>query len=264
MSTKVFAQSTNPTFLLRKIDPFLIYKRYTEGFYVNTILKKAEEINIKKADVNIKTFGKKFENTYSNPYTQQISNTTQHLPSTSDHEIYTLRGNTDNPITMVTLGHSVYDIFTKNGGVLPKGGICEWDNHPFDHEIIGIPIKFERITTVLPNQSSDSVELVETVRYVFHVDGTFCSFECAFAFLMKNLGLPSRHKSVKYMDSEQMLHYMFQIVHPDKGNLKESPTYRLIKPRGPLTIEEFRSKNNKYMDTNLIILAPIKDIVIKR
>lgn len=97
-----------PTFLLKNINPNLIYEKYKSGFFNRPIKNKTPIEIVKPA---LKT---------SSLYNNTILNT-----------------------KIVTSGEKNVEIFTKNGYIMPLGGRCQNCNIDFNHEQIGYPLAYE-------------------------------------------------------------------------------------------------------------------------
>ena len=110
---------------------------------------------------------------------------------------------------------------------------CFWCTCSFDNPSVYIPTVYQKET--------------------YLVYGSFCSPECATAFLMKE-SIDSSTKFERY----QLLNYIYSKVYNYKCNIKPAPNpyYMLNKFYGNLTIQEFRSLlNNDRL--YLIIDKPI-------
>ena len=284
----------NPSFLLRAIDPQQIFSKYIAGAYSNSTL---ESIHPKTRVNVVRTFGsatstsekesekkkdekkkekkerkieeEKKERKIEEPFTGYasafIDSGAQHqeleekrkkyaTQSILNDETYLQKNGPENYITVVSSNHAVFEFFLKNQS-LPKCGKCMWDQHDFDHEIVGIPIKYEHI--------DDGV----VDKHIFHIDGQFCSYACAYAYLIQNNSMFSNNRPSRYNNSEELLHYAWRLV--SKKDTQEhyiipANSFLLIKPYGPLTIEEFRKNNEIYEPSPTIIFAPVKETFYKK
>lgn len=110
---------------------------------------------------------------------------------------------------------------------------CFWDHHPFEGYPWFCPISY------LEDKKS------------YEVDGVFCSFDCANAYIYEN------NNNILYKDSQQLLalmHYQRYNKYPEDVQQK-APSWRLIDCYGgDRTISEFRSCQNncKIIQTDII------------
>jgi hypothetical protein len=223
-------QSTNkingvrPTFLLRGIDSIEITRKYLNGYYANVTLPNNKVATIKRAVTTERRGG-----------------------VNSDSQIYTVRQGINGISYRVTTNHSYYQI-AKNGQKLYKG-VCNWYRVTFDSHIVGIP-------TTMTQHYNESTKQTE---YQFNVDGCFCSFECAFAYLKQTQSCALEHRNNKYAHSEQLLKFMYKLCYPDAERLTSANDWRLIDFNGgPLTFEEWSNESHIYVENSKSTMVPVK------
>jgi len=106
-------------------------------------------------------------------------------------------------------------------------------------QVVGIPVKFQ--------------------AGYFQVEGSYCSFECAYASLIKD-----KAHNVAYQDSESYLLYVFRQLHPNRP-LKPAHSWTLhANNGGPLSAEVFSKNTNRYYDSGRLICVPsAREYIVK-
>lgn len=166
---------------------------------------------------------------------------------------------------------------------------CFWCRHPFHHKPIGCPVRYDahRLTktyqseitkdvyrlreNITPTQASsiqmvsdDRVQMSCTARNYLVTDGVFCSFNCAYAFVLDNQQNPL------YLFSKNLLCNMYaQSLQTAPGKmvppLQPAASWRLLKAYGGhMTIDEFRRNFTKAEYENLehvLTPAPVEKSV---
>jgi len=147
---------------------------------------------------------------------------------------------------------------------------CFWCKHQFNSIPIGCPIRYKcpqvhkqyysEITkdkysitediTIMEhdkfekNQKKKSIKLNK--NFYYETDGIFCSFNCCLAFIKDNF------KNPLYNNSELLLGKLYKELFEIDINIKEAPSWKLLKSYGgPLTIDDFRDNNHKITYENL-------------
>ncbi len=235
-----------PTFLLKGIDPIKILSDYIGGKYNNI------DINLKpKIPKNV----------------TPISIVPKYGTSTED-QIYIYKDKSNINQTVVTTNHEAYTrvkAYYNNEGLQksqitrvssepersPEIKECMWCRSEIKTEALGIPISIE----ILQDRET------EEKAYVFHVDGNddYCCFECCFSGYKRLTPASTIYRDPLYMDTEQMLKFMYSCIYSNAPPLKEAQDYRLLKRNnGPLTEKEFFSETHAYVRTSNVILLPAK------
>ena len=215
-----------PTFTLRRIDPKEIYEKYKKGLYAGLSLPK-EKIAISVSS------------TVTDPT----------MSSSFEFGIYCCRLK-NNTIQVIATSNSVpYHVYMDNGCMLPQGGECLHCRKQFVTEALGIPTKMKEVR--------DDIGRLSMVFYMD--DCSYCSFECVFSALKLYSNGQAHMYDPLYMDSEQLLRYLYSQIHPNAGPLRDAPDRRLHQRfNGPLDDEAFHSKKHTYIRTSNIVIAPIK------
>ena len=233
-----------PTFLLKGIDPINVLSEYIGGKYNNTKTTNSKP-NIGKSVTPISVVPK--------------------YGTSSEDQIYIFKDKSNINQTVVTTNHEAYTRVKAyyNGDGLQKSQIigtdegpeiakeCVWCRSEIKTEALGIPISIEIL------QDRETHEKA----YVFHIDGNddYCCFECCFSGFKRLNPASVIFRDPLYMDSEQMLKFMYSCVYPKGAPLREAQDYRLLKRNnGPLTEKEFFSETHSYVRTPNIILLPAK------
>lgn len=215
-----------PTFTLRRIDPREIYEKYTKDVYISVSLPK-DKIAVHVAPIMV-------EPTLGNSPSQGIY-------------AFKLKNNTTQVIA--TSNSVPFEYYMANGEELPCGGECRTCRKQYPTRALGIPV---RMTETV------NAEGAPCMKY-FLDDCSYCSFECAYSGYKLYHCMGSRYSDPLYMDSEQLLRFMFKQAHPHGGILKEAPDPRLsMRFCGPLDDDAFHSKKHTYARMPNVILAPVK------
>lgn len=217
-----------PTFLLKGVDPLKVLNDYLTGNHP-TSRKPSASCTPSTLISLIPKYG-----------------------TTPDSETYVYRDRTNYQKRIVTTNHDVFSQ-SDDPSTLPTVGKCMWCRRELEKSPVGIP------TTVkwTPDLSSPS-RRAGSLR--FTVDGTYCTFECAYASL-KYISPPIHlMRDPLYMDSEQLLRLMYSTCYPDsKKFIQPAPDWRLLKDNGgPLTLQEFFSDCHRYVKTPNVVVHPIK------
>lgn len=224
MSTKAVISIT-PVFTLRRIDPREIYEKYLRGgFSEMTIPKEKIQVN-------------------SVPATVEPS-----LGSSPNTGLYSFRLK-NNTLQVIATSNSVpFTFYMENGDKLPTGGTCGYCGREFQSEALGIPTQMREI------YSPAGPEL-----HCYMDDCCYCSFECVFAGWKSFHRGHARYHDPLYMDSEQILRYIYSLAYPNGGILRAAPDRRLsTRFNGPLNDEAFHSKKHTYCRLPNVIMAPVK------
>lgn len=130
-----------------------------------------------------------------------------------------------------------YMEFIPCGFTEQKDYYCFWDSEKIDTLPVVCPLSYSGGT--------------------FEVEGTFCSFDCCYAYINEH----SKSNRVLYKDSSHLLHYLYYQLHPEDNwksiRLDPAPSWRLLeKFQGKLSVQEFRKGFQKvlYLDTKLVSL----------
>src|SRR5579872_5112788 len=103
-----------PTFHLKRIEPAKIIADYQAG--------KFTEIKLPSQKIKVPEMAPIVAPTYGD---------------TMEAPVFAFKDRNNTSVVMASTGHKAFEIFTKTGGDLPKGGICEWCFGEFKDE--GVP-----------------------------------------------------------------------------------------------------------------------------
>lgn len=149
---------------------------------------------------------------------------------------------------------------------------CFWCRHSFSYKPIGCPIDYRNskmykkyyseITktryvlqeSVTQKQldlgkklDQNNFELDSLNSNYYLIDGIFCSFNCCYAYILRNKNNPLYKNSVMYLKK-----IYSDLFNESNCKLVEAPSWRLLKDYGgDLTIEEFRKNFYKIDYTTL-------------
>ena len=124
-----------------------------------------------------------------------------------------------------------------------SGQRCKWCREEIRKNPVGIPVSYykDRLTS----------------KHVIHMEGAYCTFECAFAGL-KNKGRDDLLS--RYRDAESMLRMIFSVSHPGKL-LKKAPDWEAHEiNQGTLTSEAFHNKHHCYIPISNWFFLPCKQM----
>lgn len=140
--------------------------------------------------------------------------------------------------------------FDKNGGVMCKGGRCDYCKRDFDHEIIGYPTKME-----------EKLVLVNGVKQIitsYFTEGEFDTYNCALAYLNKFNYHSVTKCDVNVLDSKYLLYQMFENHHPQKS-LIAAPNPSLLESNGgSVSDNDWCNDSYCYNRSESVITVPIK------
>ena len=222
-----------PTFCLKNIDCYSLIYQYHQGLYINEKLP---------TDINGKI---------------KISGSNLAHSNKSDDKVYIYRDRYNVLHTIATTNcdnFNNYKVYMQDGTPIPVGGECEFCRCQFPHHSLGVPIK-QLITHQTDSQNGNKIK-----SYVFYIDDTsFCSFECAKAYIEKDIDKGYQLSNPHYAGSLTILSQMFQLMYPDDKELKSAPDRKLmIKHGGSLTIQEARDMKHQYKKLPDVINIPVK------
>lgn len=240
----------SPSFLLKGLDPISVINKYQSGFFSSITAGKALTIELSK-----KNAGPTLAPVYG---------------TSNSESVFSFKDRHNSNIVIATSNHQNYETFRRNGGHLQCGGRCDFCKEDFEHTVIGYPIAFQE-NVVLTNADMDVNSAVYNIIYVFWVEGTFCSFECALGYL-NLIRSPSIHQSdLTLKDSEMYLKLMYKLMYPQNGILRPAQDPKLLKEvsnnnntsmvsihHGSLSREEWSDPKHTYMRTDRVALFPVK------
>lgn len=142
---------------------------------------------------------------------------------------------------------------------------CFWCRLDYDTAPIHIPLRYrpKQVAKAFIGKVSSETYVIkgnvqancdttnfEVSEETFEVDGVFCSYECALAFILDN-----RHNS-EYAQSETLLYTMFRKNNPDAPLFSVASHWRLLKRfGGHLSREEFKASCGKFKYAGKIIFV---------
>lgn len=228
--------SINPTFLLKGVDPAKIIHDYNNGVFNRAPLAKSKIKLASTRAIMAPQYG-----------------------SSNNDAIYSIRDKYNSNNIFVTTGHNDCQVFTKTGGKLPIGGFCPSCEKNFTCTAVGYPIAFQENTIMCPREN------VYKIIYVFWVDGAFCSFECTLGYLRRNFSRYCNYQDNSTRDSEELLKFLYNIMHPNAGPLRPSQDVRLLESKGgSLNDDAWTDEKHIYVKTDRIILIPCKNEYIQQ
>lgn len=205
-----------PGFVLRRLNPEAVLKRYREGFF----------------------------RTYALPQRVALrAITVQPAPLVSSHgqgpedEIYGYRDKNNVNQTIMTTNHAICI------GVVSPPYTCDNCRCQHTDEGVGVPLR-------LAKGNNGEVICI--------TDGNNCTYECALSQIRRNYPNAIRYRDPQYIDSEQILKYLFRSTHPNGGPLREAKDTRLLKPNGPMDRQTWLSDTHTYQRTPNVVIIPSK------
>jgi hypothetical protein len=203
-----FVGMTN-SFLLRGIDPYELINSYYNGQFSSAQIPDSKT---------------KLSEAFINP--------NRILGVNSDSECYKFSDKIGTSQTIITTNHDRF-LWFKNGckEIMPIS-FCQKCQKQIVGTPTGIPIKMEYDSMVS--------------RTIYHVEDTFCTFECCLLALRQYKLRHRFYKDPNYMNSEQMLYTLYKQVYPNEPFLKQDSINR-----------------HPYIDVRTIILVPVKRQFLK-
>lgn len=231
MATKI-----NFTFLLRGIEPAKILTDYQNGYFSRPREVKSKFRIAQNTTILAPTYG-----------------------NSNQAGIYAIKDRNNSNVVIATTNQANFEVFTKTGGELPKGGRCPVCLQDFDHEAIGYPLAYQE-TTILTNADPDPKKGVYRIIYTFWVDDArFCCFEHAYWYVRNILIRPADQRDTTIRNSEQLLQLLFMFMHPGKKLLLPANDPKLlISNKGSLTNEEWQNNRHLYVATDRVVVIPLK------
>lgn len=211
-------------FFIRSIEPKLMNEKYIKGFYSNI------SIPTKKILLS-----------------GNVTKLDHDVGSNGDSEIYSFIDRMGERRIVVTLNQHNYNIQKNEEN---KKYPCNWCRRSWpDNMSIGIPIS-------VYTESKD--------KYVFVVSDFFCSFECAYAYLIQFTTSNKLSLNPIYVSSEQLLKMYHRILYPHKIFPHPRPDWRLYRENGgPLSKEEYFSSDSVYQEIPGVYIQHSKHYFIK-
>ena len=215
-----------PTFLLKGINPNEIKKKYIAGDY--------KSIKIPENKIKIDRYVIEKERDIGKNY---------------NSEIYEYINQTNSQQRVITLNHHYYNNFksamlNNRRPRITGPYTCQWCRRIFKHKPLGKPIKL----------LYDRKKKVD----IFYCEGCYCTGECVLGRLKCYTRGPQMFRRARYVDSETLLRYMFELLYPGKI-LGSTDNWELLDINGgPLSEKEFFSNTHRYYPTDTVFLAPIK------
>lgn len=158
-----------------------------------------------------------------------------------------------------TQGNLLVEMMNTNGQMLPMGGVCMYHCLPFEGQSYGYPLRVEEIAFKAPNENG---ELCHYYKHVFHVEGMFCGFPCALAYLNQFLSGRSHNCSIK-VQARMLLLQHFSMLYPGQ-KLKESRDRLLLRHfGGHMEFDEWITGTFTLIPMHHIVYAPAKTAYMK-
>ena len=163
------------------------------------------------------------------------------IKSNEDDEIIAYNDNNGIKVKMLILGIKFKDNIYKEVNHTHN---CWWCRHKINDIPLPLPVRMEY-------KNKDNI---------YHGDGFFCSFECAYSFIKDHDEKIIYKRDLKYKDSMKLLLSLYNKLY--NKPLKYANDWRLLKNigYGEQTIEDFRKNSHSFYITNNITLYPIKTI----
>ena len=223
---------TVPTFHLSAVDPGSSIHEYYSGGLINEHLptNSLEKIKINGSN---------------------LAHTSQ---GNDDIHIYRDRYNVVH--TLATTNCHNYQVYMQDGTAPTIGGICKHCRCQYGHLTLGIPIRL--VITASPTDP-----LIR--MYIFYMDDTnLCSFECAKAYVQREVNKGYQMQNPFYIDSVRLLERLFNLMYPYAKELMVASTPSLmVKHGGSLTVPEHRDVKHHYRQMPNIETPPAKFVFEK-
>lgn len=232
--------SSRPIFVLRQVNVVDLIQRYNNGEFTKVAKPPSSKIDVvKSAPIMAPTYGK-----------------------TMHEATCVIKDRMDKSIIIYTSNVNNFETFTKSNGTMPKGGRCDWCRRTFTQESQGIPIAYKEEEAL---RLGENGVLVSQNYYAFWDEGTYCTYRCVLADIIKFKEVGPQQRDQLYLNSESALRFRFSLQYPEAGPLKPAHDYRLLKENGgSLTDEEFDSDKYVYLRTSNVLLIPAKVAYIRQ
>lgn len=242
-TTKILSD-INPTFILRAIDVLKTIDKYINGLYSTLNYK-----SLTKPSISLNTGG-------------------GGLVISTDK--VNVKG-------VITTGSDSFTFAEKDhNNMLPIAGTCMWCRTKITKIPIGIPIKMEHLhdkkepikkehlkTEQLRIENFKGGNVNVKIDYsneqiIFHVDGTYCTFECCYAGLLRQFSSCYLYRDPLYINSEPMLKLMYKLCFNDT-NLSEAVDWISFKNNGGHTdLESYHQNSHYYVTSKNMLILPSK------
>jgi hypothetical protein len=115
---------------------------------------------------------------------------------------------------------------------------CAWCHNDINQPV-GIPIRYS--------------------KGVIYIDQPcYCSFQCAYAGLKRDNPSIYYYRDPLYIDSEYLLHYLYQLMYPNQ-TLIPSPDWKLLDINGgPLSKDEFYNGKDTYISLPNVLISVVR------
>lgn len=221
-----------PTFLLKSIDPEKIKADYKAGFFSRKTSVKAP-ISIANATAIL----------------APVYGATNYSP------VFAMKDRNNSSVVIATTGHQSFQVFTKTGGDLVRGGRCDFCKDEFADLAVGYPISYQETSVLVNTSGTPHYRII----YNFWTEGSFCSFECALGYIRLVLSKPADYRDTTIRDSERMLKVLYKLQHPTAGILRPAQDPRLLVANGgSLSREEWADSRHVYTRTDRVLTIPAK------
>jgi len=231
MSKDGIILSINPTFFLKKVDPFDLYQKYNSGCFSNLDISLFLDINvkIKNKKINVLSLG----NDKESDLFSQIDNHNQiQIFATTNCNYYNAFNNLE-----VDYRKKEYK--------------CDWCDRSFIHTPKGIPIEKE---IFISNSENKEIK-------IYHTPTCHCTLSCAYATYIWETSNIRSPKFSLYNKSYSLLKELFNL---ESLFMKESPDPKLAKWNGgSLEEREFFQEKEKFVTIGDIVFSPAKIIYEK-
>jgi len=213
---------------LRGVDWSQLLKEYLSGEFASDSLDKSDVVTLKRSYVKPVARGKNGDSpsfTYKEEGATVVVYTTNCDQYESKKQECLEKGESEHALCMI------------------PGQRCKWCREEIKTNPVGIPVSYFK------NRVTD--------ENVIHMEGAYCTFECAFAGL-KNKNMDDRLG--RYRNSEAIMRHLFWLSHPEHV-LIAAPDWELHEiNQGTLSSEAFHSKHHRYTPINNWFFLPCKQM----
>ena len=222
-----------PTFLLKKINPSEILKKYQDGHYFRPIPQKRKF----SLSTNCMTLAPVYSRDENDP-------------------IFALKTKNNNTAIFATSNSKNYEVLHTDKENIKDGGRCDYCKVDFNHEAIGYPITYEEKQLLMGLEN----EIPRyKIFYIFWTEGCNCSFECCLAHLLSKTNVSVCTQDALTADSCELLHLLYRLTYPYSKKLVPAQDFRLLKSNGgPLSEKEWKDNKHQYIRTTRVVTLPCK------
>lgn len=180
---------------------------------------------------------------------------TKTISEDNTEPIYEYREDQGRKVQVYTTQANMFiDMVKSDGSSLPVNGICSYHCLPFEGQCYGYPVDYEELRNLVTDEFGNSVY---QVKHLFHVQGMFCGFRCALAYLNMFLSGVDRMSTIA-RKSRTLLLQQFSLMYPGQKLEPVKDRFLLSHLGGHMNLDEWFGINFPLYPMVNIIYSPSK------